>query len=75
MGDLMHEETLLSRLRQALEIKNRMLTQLYSAQPLSLHETFLRYMAYGTKLENHVTDTHPIIQRALETRPDPETLF
>jgi adenylosuccinate synthase len=65
IGDLMHEETLLSRLRQALEIKNRMLTQLYGAQPLSLHETFLRYMAYGTKLENHVTDTHPIIQRAL----------
>lgn len=66
MGDLIHEETLLSRLRQALEIKNRLLTQLYGAQPLSLHETFLRYLELGGKLENYVTDTHPIIQRALE---------
>jgi adenylosuccinate synthase len=65
MGDLIHEETLLSRLRQALDTKNRMLTQLYGAQPLSLHETFLGYLKYGTRLENHVTDAHPIIQRAL----------
>lgn len=65
MGDLMHEETLLSRLRQALDLKNRLLTQLYGAQPLSLHETFLSYLGYGTRLENHVSDTHPIIQRAL----------
>jgi adenylosuccinate synthase len=65
MGDLMHEETLLSRLRQALETKNRMLTQLYNAPPISLHETFLTYLKHGNRLENHVTDTHPIIQRAL----------
>jgi adenylosuccinate synthase len=65
IGDLMHEETLLSRLRQALESKNRILTQLYGAPPISLHETFLSYLAFGTRLENHVTDTHPIIQRAL----------
>ncbi len=65
MGDLMHEETLLSRLRQALELKNRTLTQLYGAPPISLHETFLRYLEYGTRLENHVADTHPILQRAL----------
>jgi adenylosuccinate synthase len=65
MGDLMHEETLLSRLRQALDLKNRLLQQLYNVQPLSLHKTFLRYLEYGTKLENFVTDTHPIIQRAL----------
>jgi adenylosuccinate synthase len=65
MGDLMHEETLLSRLRQALDLKNRMLTQLYGAQPISLHETFLRYLEFGTRLQNHVTDTYPIIERAI----------
>jgi adenylosuccinate synthase len=65
MGDLMHEETLLSRLRQALDIKNRMLTQLYGAQPLSLHEMFMRYLEFGTRLEQHVTDTYPIIERAI----------
>ena len=66
MGDLLHEETLLRRLHQALEVKNRMLTVWYGAQPLSLHETFLKYLEYGNKLERHVTDVHPIIQRALD---------
>jgi adenylosuccinate synthase len=66
MGDLLHEETLLRRLRQALEVKNKMLTAWYGAQPLSLHETFLKYLEYGNKLERHVADVHPIIQRALD---------
>ena len=66
MGDLLHEETLLRRLRQALDVKNRLLTTLYGAQPLSLHETFLKYLEYGSKLDRHVTDVHPIVQRAIE---------
>ncbi|MBO9326713.1 MAG: adenylosuccinate synthase [Roseiflexus sp.] len=66
IGDLLHEETLLRRLRHALEIKNKMLTAWYGAQPLSLHETFLKYLEYGNKLERHVADVHPIIQRALD---------
>ncbi|HMO58279.1 MAG TPA: adenylosuccinate synthase [Roseiflexaceae bacterium] len=66
MGDLVHEETLLSRLRQALEVKNRMLTALYKVPPLSLHEIFLRYLNFGSQLSNYVTDTYPIIQRALD---------
>jgi adenylosuccinate synthase len=66
MGDLLHEETLLSRLRHILEFKNKLLTALYNAPPLSLHETYLHYLAYGRQLADYVTDTHPIIQRALE---------
>jgi len=66
LGDLLHEETLLSRLRQVLEFKNKMLTALYQAPPLSLHEIYMRYLDYGRKLADHVTDTHPIVQRALD---------
>src|SRR5215216_2363917 len=66
LGDLLHEETLLSRLRQVLESKNKLLTAIYNLQPLLLHETYLRYLAYGRKLADYVTDTYPIIQRALE---------
>lgn len=66
MGDLLHEETLLRRLRLALDVKNKLLTALYGAQPLSLHETFLKYLEYGSKLDRHVTDVHPIVQRAIE---------
>jgi adenylosuccinate synthase len=66
MGDLLHEETLLSRLRQVLEIKNKLLTSLYNAQPLSLHEIYLRYLNYGRQLADRVADAYPIVQRALE---------
>jgi adenylosuccinate synthase len=66
MGDLLHEETLLARLRQTLEAKNKLLTALYGTQPLSLHEVFLRYLEYGKQLGDHITDTYPIIQRALD---------
>lgn len=66
MGDLLHEETLLSRLRYVLTQKNKLLSMLYGAQPLSLHETYLQFLEYGHKLADYITDTHPIIQRALE---------
>jgi adenylosuccinate synthase len=66
LGDLLHEETLLSRLRQVLEAKNRLLTGIYNQPALSLHEIYLRYLEYGRRLADHVTDTHPIVQRALD---------
>jgi adenylosuccinate synthase len=66
MGDLLHEETLLGRLRVVLEEKNRVLTKLYGAQPLSLHDTYLTYLDYGRQLADYITDIHPIVHRALE---------
>ncbi len=66
LGDLLHEDLLLSRLRQVLEVKNKMLTAIYNQPPLSLHETYLKYLDYGRKLADHITDTHPIIHRALD---------
>ena len=66
MADLLHEETLLSRLRQVLDVKNKLLAGVYGAPALSLHETYLRYLDYGRKLADHVTDMHPIVQHALD---------
>jgi adenylosuccinate synthase len=66
MGDLLHEETLLSRLRQVLEVKNKLLTTLYNQSPISLHETYLRYLDYGRQLADHVIDAYPIIHHALD---------
>lgn len=66
LGDLLYEEVLLSRLRQVLDDKNKLLTALYNAPQLSLHEIYLRYLDYGRQLADYVTDTHPIIHRALD---------
>lgn len=65
-GDLIYEDMLLSRLRHVLEIKNKLLTGSYNAAALSLHEIYLRYLDYGRQLSDYVTDTHPLIHRALE---------
>lgn len=66
MGDILHEQTLLERLRAVLEEKNRLLTKLYGIKPLSLHDTYLRYLEYGRQLADYVANTQPIIHRALE---------
>ncbi|NWF80869.1 MAG: adenylosuccinate synthase [Chloroflexi bacterium] len=66
MADLLHEETLLTRLRTVLEEKNRLLTKLYDARPLSLHDTYLRFLDFGRQLADHISDVHPIIDRALD---------
>ncbi|MFL5807053.1 MAG: adenylosuccinate synthetase, partial [Roseiflexaceae bacterium] len=66
MGDLLHEETLLSRLRQVLELKNKLLTQIYNQPPISLHETYMRYLEHGRQLADYVIDVYPIIYRALD---------
>jgi adenylosuccinate synthase len=66
IADLLHEETLLNRLRVVLEEKNRVLTKLYGAKALSLHDTYLRYLDFGRQLADHISDVHPIVHRALE---------
>lgn len=66
MADLLHEETLLNRLRTVLDEKNRVLTKLYNAKAISLHDTYLRFLDLGHQLAEHIQDVHPIIYRALE---------
>lgn len=66
IGDLLNEELLLSRLRQVLEIKNKLLKNYYGVQELSLHEIYLKYLDYGRQLAEHITDVQPIVQRALD---------
>lgn len=66
MADLLHEETLLNRLRVVLDEKNRLLTKIYGAKPISLHDTYLRFLEFGRQLAEHVTDVHPIINRAID---------
>ncbi|MGQ9925586.1 MAG: adenylosuccinate synthase [Chloroflexaceae bacterium] len=66
IADLLHEETLLNRLRVVLDEKNRLLTKIYGAKPISLHDTYLRFLEFGHQLAEHVSDVHPIINRAID---------
>lgn len=65
-GDIMHEETLLSRMTSVLEYKSRVLGKLYNAKlPSTLHDMYLQYLEYGRQLEAYIMPTHAIVQRAL----------
>jgi adenylosuccinate synthase len=64
-GDLVHQETLLSRLQPVLEEKNRVLSKLYGVKPLPLHETFMKFVQYGVRLMDHITNTHQQVHREL----------
>lgn len=66
MGDLLHEETLLSRMSSILEHKNKLLTKLYMAPSSGpIHDTYLRFLEYGRQLERYIAPTHTLVQDAL----------
>ncbi len=67
-GDLLEKEAFLERLRFVLEQKNRILTRVYEAQPLSLEEVYDKYCQYGERLAPFIRETDSIVQDALENK-------
>ena len=65
MGDLLHEEMLLTKLSSVLPAKNAILTKIYGAQPLELHGIYLKLVEQGQKLRKHIMPTELVIARAL----------
>jgi len=65
MADLQHEETLLSKLSAVLNYKNRLLTKLYGAEPVSLHDSYLQLVEYGRRLSKHIISSDLVLTRAL----------
>ena len=63
--DLIDPEVFPKRLKEELEKKNRIITKLYDAQPLSYEEILEEYSGYAKKLEKYVTNTEKIINEAL----------
>ncbi|NJK78404.1 MAG: adenylosuccinate synthase [Chloroflexaceae bacterium] len=64
-GDLLDQETLLSRLKPVVEEKNQILTRLYGVKAVPMTETFLAYVRYGVRLMEHITNVHSMVQREL----------
>src|SRR4051812_31236618 len=65
MGELLHEETLLTKLSAVLPAKNEILTKLYGAKPLQLHDLYLNLVTQGQRLRSHIMPTELVIARAL----------
>lgn len=65
MGDLIDEEIFARKLAFVLEIKNRVLTRLYGAEPLDYESVLAEYRAYARQLAPRVRDTSELIEQAL----------
>lgn len=67
-GDLLDKEAFLHRLRFVLDQKNRVLTKVYGAQPLSLEEVYDKCCHYGQRLAPFIRETDLMVQEALENK-------
>ena len=63
--DLLDKDTFWQRLSFVLDYKNRILTKLYGADPLSLDELYESYCQYGELLAPFVRETDVIVKDAL----------
>ena len=64
MADLLDPDTFRAKLASTLAQKNRMITEIYGEQPLSLEEIHTEYVGYAQRLRSHVTDTQTMLQQA-----------
>jgi adenylosuccinate synthase len=66
VGELLYKEVFRERLRSVLEQKNRIITKVYEAKPLSLNEIYDKYCGYGEILTPFIRGTDLMVQEALE---------
>lgn len=65
MADFREPKVFLERLKLVLERKNRLLTQVYNAQPLDLEEVYSQYMEYQERISPFIADTGRLTRDAL----------
>jgi adenylosuccinate synthase len=68
MADLLDVDHFRSKLAPVLAHKNRMITQIYGQQPLSLEEIHTEYVGYAQQLRQYITDTQAILHKAYKER-------
>jgi adenylosuccinate synthase len=68
MADLLDVDQFRTKLAQALEQKNRMITQIYGEAPLALEEIHSEYVGYAQRLRPYIRDTQAMLQQAAKER-------
>lgn len=59
--DLLDGENFKSRITEILDVKNELLTKIYSLKPLDLKDVFEEYSAYSVRLRPYIKDTTTLI--------------
>lgn len=66
VADLLEKDVFETKLRQNLELKNKMITKLYDHEPMDFDKMFEETYAYGQQIKQYVADTSVIINDALD---------
>ena len=64
--DLLDPKIFSTKLEVALKEKNLMLTRVYGRLPLEHAEIEEQYLSYARRLASHISDTAPVVQKALD---------
>ena len=67
-GDLLDRDAFMERLRPAVEQKNRIITGVYDAPPLSLDDIYRQYCDYGQRLAPYIAETNLMVADALQRK-------
>jgi len=65
IADLLDVDQFRTKLAYVLRQKNRMLTQIYGHEPLSLEDIHREYYAYARELKPHIIESQSYLQNAL----------
>ncbi|HEX8230419.1 MAG TPA: adenylosuccinate synthase [Chloroflexia bacterium] len=65
MGDLLNDESLLTKLSSVIPTKNALLSQVYKTKTLDVNKTYLRLVEQGQRLRKHIMPTELVISRAI----------
>ncbi len=65
MGDLLHEHILRDKLAVVLHRRNKILTEVYNAQPFDEEQVVTDCLRWGEQLRQHIVDTVPLTRHAL----------
>ncbi|MFJ8264047.1 adenylosuccinate synthase [Rummeliibacillus sp. NPDC094406] len=66
IADLLDKEVFEEKLRNNLEIKNRLFTKFYEVEPLKFEDIFEPFYAYGQEIAQYVTDTSKVLNDVLD---------
>lgn len=65
--ELLNKESLLQRLKELLDLKNRVITRVYGGTPIDLDELYNTCLEWGAMLEQYLTSTEYLLHDALSS--------
>jgi adenylosuccinate synthase len=66
MCDLMHPEIFKEKLKANIEVKNRIIKEVYGGEELSFEEIYKSYMEYAEKIKNFIKDTTVVVYDSIK---------